>query len=103
MRRKVLWSVVLLSVVLLVTLPYQRDLYRAVLRFYRTHIIGMSGTEAVSLAEQEKIDTILSRHEGHLFGIDVSEYQGNIKWSAIQFMGDSTPIDFVICRASMGS
>jgi len=36
------------------------------------------------------------------FGIDVSHYQGQIQWPALEYIKDSIPVSFVIMRASMG-
>lgn len=54
------------------------------------------------LSETERIETLLQHYEKHIFGIDVSHYQGLIEWDQLKFIKDSIPVGFVFMRASMG-
>ncbi|MDI1256439.1 MAG: glycoside hydrolase family 25 protein [Flavobacterium sp.] len=46
---------------------------------------------------------ILLKSEGKLIGVDVSEYQGKIKWDSIKNIDGTFPIDFVFIRATAGN
>lgn len=46
--------------------------------------------------------TILNHHSDKVFGIDVSEYQGNINWNKVVFITENAPINFVFVRATVG-
>lgn len=45
---------------------------------------------------------ILSNHIDKTFGIDISHYQDNIKWSEVTWIYDDYPINFIIVRSTMG-
>lgn len=53
--------------------------------------------------EQTKIQKILKLHEKHIFGLDISHYQGIINWDKVGFLEDSIPVSFVILRATAGN
>ncbi|MCW2119468.1 glycoside hydrolase family 25 protein [Flavobacterium sp. 7A] len=46
---------------------------------------------------------VLENIDGKSIGIDVSEYQGNIKWSYVDTLENTYPIHFVLIRATVGS
>ena len=52
--------------------------------------------------EEARIYNVLSAHSKKVYGIDVSEYQGNIDWNLIKTVEDSFPISFVFMRATAG-
>jgi len=59
-------------------------------------------------AEKKKIANlriyeIISRHKDKVFGVDVSHYQGTIKWDSIDRTGGDFPIDFVFIRSTAGT
>ncbi|MBP3943576.1 glycoside hydrolase family 25 protein [Sphingobacteriaceae bacterium WQ 2009] len=45
---------------------------------------------------------IMSSHAGQIFGIDISQYQGDIRWNEVNTINDQFPIDFIFIRATMG-
>jgi lysozyme len=45
---------------------------------------------------------IISRHKDKIFGLDVSHYQGNIKWENIEHVKGDFPLDFVFLRSTVG-
>lgn len=55
-----------------------------------------------SKSEQEKINKIIQKNNGKIFGIDISHYQGLINWNEVVYLEDSIPISFIIIRASAG-
>jgi lysozyme len=45
---------------------------------------------------------ILEKHEGKSIGLDVSEYQGNIRWTYVDTLEKKYPLHFVFIRATVG-
>ncbi|MEC4112559.1 glycoside hydrolase family 25 protein [Myroides pelagicus] len=45
---------------------------------------------------------VVARHEGKLFGIDVSHYQSAISWSKVDSVIGKAPVEFAFIRATMG-
>lgn len=56
----------------------------------------------VSLTDEMRIFDVLSRHNQHLYGIDISHYQGVIDWEESLKIQDSFPVSFVFVRATAG-
>ncbi|MEM7182974.1 MAG: GH25 family lysozyme [Spirochaetota bacterium] len=52
--------------------------------------------------EKEKIDAIFASFPNAIYGIDISQYQASVQWKKVGTIQDSTPISFVILRATMG-
>lgn len=52
--------------------------------------------------EEARIFQVLKRHEMKVFGFDVSEYQGKIKWEEIKTIEDTFQLKFVFIRATAG-
>lgn len=53
--------------------------------------------------EDKRINDIVSNHEGKIFGIDVSQYQGTIDWENLEAIEEQFEIKFVVVRATAGS
>lgn len=49
-----------------------------------------------------RVYDILNKHEGKVFGIDVSHYQGNINWTKVKVI-ENFPLQFVFIRATCGT
>ncbi|MFV8362089.1 glycoside hydrolase family 25 protein [Flavobacterium sp. ZT3P35] len=45
---------------------------------------------------------VLEKHEGKSIGLDVSEYQGRIRWSYVDTLEKKYPLHFVFIRATIG-
>jgi lysozyme len=45
---------------------------------------------------------VLEKHDGKVVGIDVSEYQGKIRWSYVDTIEEKYPLRFVFVRATVG-
>lgn len=78
--------------------------YRGGLSFFVKNIFD-SGYESRS-TDKNKHDErniyLMSKFDDKVYGIDISEYQGNIDWININTINDKVPIDFVFIRATMG-
>lgn len=59
--------------------------------------------KTASKTEAEKIQKIIKLHNNHIFGIDISHYQGIINWNKVQYLQDSIPVSFVLIRATAGN
>ncbi|HTG65750.1 MAG TPA: glycoside hydrolase family 25 protein [Flavobacterium sp.] len=46
---------------------------------------------------------VLEKNEAKAIGIDVSEYQGEIEWDAVETLDDDYPLAFVFVRATVGN
>jgi lysozyme len=53
--------------------------------------------------EDKRINEIVANHEGKIFGIDVSQYQGTIDWENLEAIEEQFEIKFVVVRATAGS
>ncbi|GLB52066.1 glycosyl hydrolase [Neptunitalea chrysea] len=56
----------------------------------------------ISLTDEMRIYDVLNRHNNHLYGLDISHYQGSIDWSESLKIQDSFPVSFVFVRATAG-
>ncbi|MGQ7945217.1 glycoside hydrolase family 25 protein [Flavobacterium sp. WC2509] len=45
---------------------------------------------------------VLEKNDGKVVGIDVSEYQGEIRWSYVDTIEDKYPLRYVLIRATVG-
>ncbi|ADX68548.1 glycoside hydrolase family 25 protein [Weeksella virosa] len=45
---------------------------------------------------------LMKNHRDKCFGIDISQYQGEIHWKSVEKINHLYPINFVVVRASMG-
>lgn len=54
-------------------------------------------------AESFKFEKAFENFPDGILGIDISEYQGKINFSKLQFQLQNRPIEFVVIRATMGS
>jgi lysozyme len=46
---------------------------------------------------------VLANHKGKAIGLDVSEFQGKIRWSKVDSLEEKYPISFVFIRATAGN
>jgi lysozyme len=52
---------------------------------------------------QARIYQVLKKHEGKVFGFDVSQFQGEINWKEIDSVEGKFPLRFVFIRATAGN
>lgn len=45
---------------------------------------------------------LMRRHDDKIFGIDISQYQGDISWDEVLTINEEFPVDFIYIRATMG-
>lgn len=95
--------VILISFLLLVTIGLASYHYRDALAYYFSfrskHKIENSKATKV---EEARIFQVLKRHENMVFGLDVSQYQGQIEWEKAKIVEDTFQLYFVFIRATAG-
>lgn len=74
---------------------------------YRNAILYYFSFKSDKVLKQDKIDgariyQVLKRHDDHVIGFDVSEYQGEIEWKKIDSI-EMHPLRYVFIRATAGS
>lgn len=75
--------------------------YRNALSFYFKS--QSNKNNKVDKVAQARIYQILKAHKDLTFGIDVSQFQGEINWDEVDSIENKFPIKFVFIRASAGS
>lgn len=100
-KKVIVYSSLLLLLCVLIAVAYQ---YRNGLAYYlgfKTNHIKEASDEKRRISDV-RIYEVLNRHEGKVFGFDVSEYQGDIKWDSVKYIEDVFPLSFVFIRATAG-
>ncbi|OOV18404.1 GH25 family lysozyme [Flavobacterium sp. LM4] len=78
---------------------------------YRRGLAYYLGFKTNKLSEKEIEDKrlsdirnfqVLAKHQGKSIGLDVSEYQGEIRWSYVDTLEQKYPLDYVFIRATIG-
>lgn len=78
---------------------------------YRRGLAYYLGFKTNKLSEKEIEDKrlsdirnfqVLGKHQGKSIGLDVSEYQGEIRWSYVDTLEQKYPLDYVFIRATIG-
>lgn len=95
------YSIVALFVVLIIAVGYH---YRDGLAYYfsfKSDKILREETEAKRISDVRNYQ-VLEKHEGKSIGLDVSEYQGKIRWTYVDTLENKYPLHFVFIRATVG-
>lgn len=94
------WSIIIPILLVFVFAVWH---YRKGIHYYLKSLVESSKHMP---SEQNKHDArnvfLMSQHEDYVFGIDVSQYQGDIKWDSVHLINEQFPVDFVFVRATMG-
>ncbi|PRD55823.1 glycoside hydrolase family 25 protein [Sphingobacterium gobiense] len=100
-KRYLVWSIVVPLCMLsgFALLFYTTDFSYTI----KNWIFPQESTNKHTASEHEKRNIeLIKKHDSYIYGIDISQYQGNISWLEINTIYDQTPIDFVFIRATMG-
>nr|WP_315164924.1 glycoside hydrolase family 25 protein [uncultured Flavobacterium sp.] len=95
------YSIVAFFVLLIVAVGYH---YRDGLAYYfsfKSDKILREETEAKRISDVRNYH-VLEKHEGKSIGLDVSEYQGKIRWTYVDTLENKYPLHFVFIRATVG-
>lgn len=99
-RKLLFWSIAIPSLLVIAIFAWQ---HRAGLSYL---MIKWFEKDKMVAEDNSKFDIrnieLMQRHNDKIFGIDVSQYQGNISWSEVLTINDEFPIDFIYIRATMG-
>lgn len=81
---------------------YVRHEYPA---YYQKIINKFSSRKINTIYEKQRIEQIVARHKGKVFGIDLSHYQEkeDILWDSLHLNRGAIPLEFAIFRATMGN
>lgn len=93
--KTILFSIFLIGII------YAAYHYRSALNYYFNSKSGKN--YKVDKVAQARIFQILKAHKDLTFGIDVSQYQGDIDWEEVDSVEHKFPIKFIFIRASAGS
>jgi lysozyme len=95
------YSIVTFFIVLIVAVGYH---YRDGLAYYfsfKSDKVLREETEAKRISDVRNYQ-VLEKHEGKSIGLDVSEYQGKIRWTYVDTLENKYPLHFVFIRATVG-
>ncbi|RTY73807.1 glycoside hydrolase family 25 protein [Flavobacterium sp. LS1R10] len=95
------YSIGTLLVALMAAVGYH---YRDGLAYYfsfKSDKILQEETEAKRISDVRNFQ-VLEKHEGKSIGLDVSEYQGKIRWTYVDTLENKYPLHFVFIRATVG-
>ncbi|CAM3855151.1 glycoside hydrolase family 25 protein [Flavobacterium branchiophilum] len=73
---------------------------------YKTLLYNLWNEEEISLKDKSvnaKNEWILKKNKDHVVGIDVSHYQGTIRWDRVSTVNEVYKIGFVFIRATTGN
>jgi len=100
-KKYLIWSVVVpLCIIIGVALLYYRTDFSYTLKSW---IFPEESTDKHSTSEHEERNIkLMKKHGDYVYGIDISQYQGDISWIDINTIYDQVSIDFVFIRATMG-
>lgn len=76
--------------------------YRAGIRYYLSTLGKGRGIAQKEAKYDIRNVEIMSSHSDKIFGLDISQYQGEINWIEVNTINDQFPIDFIFVRATMG-
>jgi lysozyme len=88
-------------VLLIFVLSYH---YRIGLAYYfsfKSNLVSQNEAEDKRISDVRNFQ-VLDKHEGKAIGLDLSEYQGKIKWSKVDTLENKYPVNFVFIRATVG-
>ncbi|WP_140938292.1 glycoside hydrolase family 25 protein [Sphingobacterium lumbrici] len=96
------WSIVIPAILIILFAAYY---YRGGIRFFVKNIFesGYTSDSKEIDKHNERNIYLMSKFDDKIFGIDISEYQGNIEWVSVNTINDRFPIDFIFIRATMGT
>ena len=99
--KSVKWILGLFLLLCTIIFVYQKK--DAVLYYLGFKIKNSELTANQRKLEDKRINDIVANHKGKIFGIDVSQYQGNIDWDNVEAIEEQFELKFVIVRATAGS
>lgn len=99
--KSVKWIIGLFLLLCTIIFVYQKK--DAVLYYLGFKVKNSELTAIQRKLEDRRINDIVKKHEGNIFGIDVSQYQGVIDWDNVEAIEEQFELKFVLVRATAGS
>lgn len=97
-----LWSrLIWVAVAVLVVFAFAWHYRNGIAYYFSFKTDKKISKEEKRLADVRNVE-VLTRHFGNAIGFDVSEYQGEINWKAVDSVENLYPLDFVFVRATAG-
>lgn len=87
-------------------------LFFAAVYHYRDGFKYYLGFKSTKVLDEDEVDKhlsdvrnirVLENHKGKVIGIDVSEFQGKVKWDEVEVLDEKYPVKFVFVRATAGN
>lgn len=87
-------------------------LFCAAVYHYRDGLKYYLGFKSTKVLDEDEVDKhlsdvrnikVLENHKGKVIGIDVSEFQGKVKWDEVEVLDEKYPVKFVFVRATAGN
>ncbi|TYR32598.1 glycoside hydrolase family 25 protein [Sphingobacterium phlebotomi] len=100
-KKYLIWSVVLpLCILIGFALLYYRTDFSYTIKSW---IFREESTDTHTASEHEKRNIkLMEKYDAYVYGVDISQYQGDISWIDVNTIYDQIPLDFVFIRATMG-
>ena len=100
-RKYLLWSIFIpLFVLLLLGMAYY---YTPMRHWVNSFFTAPAGMDRHSQGEHDARNiALMESHGQHIFGIDISQYQDQVKWDELHTINERFPVDFIFMRATMG-
>lgn len=107
--KSIIWFIVIVLILINGVLVIRKH-HKSIFRFaseliHKPQKISGSTMLKTPNSEQNKINKVIQKYHGFVFGIDVSHYQGLIQWNKVKIIKGNTNVNvsFAIIRATMGS
>jgi lysozyme len=100
------------KVVRFVTFSFLGLLFIGTVYHYRDGLAYYFGFKSDKVLEEDEVTKhlsdvrniqVLENHKGKVVGIDVSEFQGTVRWGEVEVLEEKYPVQFVFIRATAGN
>jgi lysozyme len=100
------------KVVRFVTFSFLGLLFIGTVYHYRDGLAYYLGFKSDKVLEEDEVAKhlsdvrniqVLENHKGKVVGIDVSEFQGTVRWGEVEVLEEKYPVQFVFIRATAGN
>lgn len=100
-RKMLIWSIIIPVIIVILgwILLVKTDMGYTV----KSWIYGSDQADSHTANEhQARNIELMQKHNEYVYGIDISQYQGEISWIDVHTIYDEVPVDFIFIRATMG-
>lgn len=99
-RKLLIWSIAipLALVFLIFAIQHRAGISYLFVKWFEKGKIEREDLSKYDIRNKE----LMRRYDEKIYGIDVSQYQGDISWDEVLTIHDEFPVDFIFVRATMG-